>query len=522
VGLPGGKPARPEPKPVSDQAITRAMAEQAAARLGPDVLTAHFTPAASDEKPDIAPPPVALGAMAIAEDNPDEAVSVVHEKAAALTEKDLTFAVRQLVAGEGADVTLEQNGRRNPLGQTESGNLDAKRRQQRKQADRAMQDMLLHQLLTEQIAAIDAQIAANNERIDELEAENAEMMELKAKIESGDLDPSNPQDAALMARYGITQDDIDNGTAAKKLQDQIDANQSEIDGLKQDNADLQATKAEAEKKLDEISPAPEGSGPIDVNTRRVASNGETIDFTEQQAKQAVAEYMAENPGVDLARLSPEEAMDIGVGISEDIQENLNAISTQEADNLGLQLQQITAEPGSAEYIAQVDALIDGLDDPSKKDLLRADDTDGLIKDRIRIDYFEEKYAELQPYRDEADYNSWLKDLIHADIDDRTKELLLADPNTPDDVRQILEAGPNPDTDHDRVAAVTQAAANGGTDMEPEELQTLIASLTEEERSAVENDPATKAFIENLENAETDRPTNVEVAAAPAAIPGASV
>ncbi|MEM6413300.1 MAG: hypothetical protein AAF720_01415 [Pseudomonadota bacterium] len=261
------------PQGVSTQAIIDVMKEEAGKRLGPETLARHFGPAVTDEKPHISPPAIALSPQ-----ETEDAIAEVHEKVKALIEKDLTYAVRGLVGDEGADVNLETNGRMNPLGQTTSGTADKEKRKRQRNQDKLVNDLVMQQLLDD-LARIDAEIAANNKRIEEIDRELSEIDQLDDLIASGELDPSDPRHKAMMDKYRITQEDIDNGTAQDKLDATRSTRQSERDALDKRNQDLQqqkeATHDAIEKRQAEIRSDP--SRAIETRSARAGALDDNID-----------------------------------------------------------------------------------------------------------------------------------------------------------------------------------------------------------------------------------------------------
>jgi hypothetical protein len=73
------------------------------------------------------------------------------------------------------------------------------------------ENSLLRRALKQLLDRINEEIAAIDQRLEEIESELHELEHLQDLAEKGTLDPKNPAHAKLLQKYGITQDDLDSG-----------------------------------------------------------------------------------------------------------------------------------------------------------------------------------------------------------------------------------------------------------------------------------------------------------------------
>ncbi len=151
-------------------------------------------------------------------DDFEASVGAVHEQAKLDHQRDHNHTVAQAELESSALA----NGRRGLSHKNPSDSLAARKKRQKEEATHRS---LLKQLQN-RLEDIYRQIEVINQRLDEIDTEISELERLKELAESELLDPTNPDHARLLKKYGITQEDIDSGNLsailAKKLGHRFD------------------------------------------------------------------------------------------------------------------------------------------------------------------------------------------------------------------------------------------------------------------------------------------------------------
>ncbi len=417
----------------------------------------------------------------------DDAVSKVHEDHKEWVRKVHNYDVGGMTEKGADDTVNDRNGVRK-ITIASNQNADAKKNK-KKQADDTMRYLLLQQQLQDQIEAINARIGEIDARVGEIDQRLAEINAQRAALEdverlhkSGELDPTNEAHRAKMREAGLDPDEGD-----------LDA------ALRERNTALAEEEARLKGERDGL----------------LAERGELATTRDKLAE--AKENLDANPDSPAALAAAQEVYEQGKAVTATMVDQRVEIIGTEAELFAVQLEQIDAPQGSPEYIAQIDALIDGLTENTKSDLLTASDTDEALKDRLRIDYFENEYEMLQSEKGNPEYQTWLRELT-GQLDDRTKELLLASEDTPADVRAILAEDQPKNVDDLRVQRFMEAHTKASTDTDMEALKKLAAELTPEERAIVEQDAEAKAYLESLDNPAQDQGSPVRTAALSAGTP----
>lgn len=139
---------------------------------------------------------------------------------------------------EGGALT---NGRRGLSHKNPEHSLAARKKREK---DEATHRSLLKQLQN-QLEEISRQIEVINQRLDEIDTEISELEGLKELADGELLDPTNPDHARLLKKYGITQEDIESGNLsvilAEKLRHRFD-----------ERTELQKRKESLQHQADEV------------------------------------------------------------------------------------------------------------------------------------------------------------------------------------------------------------------------------------------------------------------------------
>ena len=181
-------------------------------------------------------------------------VSEVHQKAKIEQQTDHNHTVGQ---ADEEGPTLKSGRRRvshrNPENSREAKDKEAKYW--------ALMRTALKQLL-DRLEDIYRQIEAINQRLDEIDIEISELEHLKELAESGLLDPRNPDHAGLLKKYGITQEDMENGNLSAILAEKLGHRVKERTELQKRKEFLQhqADEAIAKAQADGIISLEEAEG----------------------------------------------------------------------------------------------------------------------------------------------------------------------------------------------------------------------------------------------------------------------
>ena len=425
-----------------------------------------------ESKPQVKPSGIAA-TPAIDDDEHKDALGKVERDERALEARLLDMA-RKADPGDLHDLHAGSGYRSRVVNGQEN---EKSARQRKKQQDNSFTYQLLQQQLQQQldvidaeISRIDARVADIDKQLDEIDDAKLAMDELEELQTNGKLDPNNPRHAALLRRAEIDPDEVEEDNLdvllvqrRQELEQQEQALTSERDKLLEDRQQLQTTRdklAEAKDKLDA------------------------------------------NPDSPAALAEAQEVYEQGKAVTAEMVDQRVEVIGTEAELFAVQLEQIAAPAGSPEYFAQVDAIIEGLTQNTKRELMDDPNTDQSVADRMRVDLFERQYQKLDAFKaDPEKYQVYLERMVEKQLDPRTKQLLLEDDATPADVRAALEkeqASATASMDEGRVQKFMQSYSQASTLTDQEGLRKLAETLTAEERTVIESDPDAKAALEALE------------------------
>ncbi|MCF6275300.1 MAG: hypothetical protein L3J05_06015 [Robiginitomaculum sp.] len=172
-------------------------------------------------------------------------------------------------------------------------------------------------MLDNHIAAIDLRLVEIGirldeigERLDEIDQEMQELDVISAKLENGTLDPSDPNDAALMDKYGITEEDIKTGDAAIKVAQAQKDRANEKGDLEKERNDLvrekcdlddEKTNAQRLRKEGENAKTPEEEAAF---VQKIKQNAQTVDGRLENTK-ASSDTQDRNVRMAIAKASSE-------------------------------------------------------------------------------------------------------------------------------------------------------------------------------------------------------------------------
>ena len=302
-------------------------------------------------------------------------------------------------------------------------NKDVRERERRRQGKDDMADLLA--LLDAQIADLERQIAEYDRLIEEYEEQLSAIDELRELIESGELDPTDPEHIALLRRAGIPEDDW--GTVT------ID----DLDGLEKETKDklddAKQKRDDARDQLDKTQKVRDGV----ANALVKDPDAKSIDIRSFGLDEESAAKKAEDPTYDPANATADDMRDLLDRSMKNFISQRTATHENESAWFKLsekELRELVSEEG---YVDGLDQLINELEENTKKVLLEDPDISEAVKDRIRIDEFERAYEDFQEFRDEAQYHDWLESLLLNDTDERTRKILVNSDDTPEEVREIL-------------------------------------------------------------------------------------
>lgn len=265
---------------------------------------------------------------------------------------------------------------------------------------------------------LQAQIDALQERIKDYNEQIEALQDVRDLIESGELDPMDPDHQRLLRAAGIPEEDW--GTVTLE---EID---KRIEGLK-------VKRDEAVERLDETRAIQNKVADVLAND----PDAKSIDTTDMGLDEENAKKEAENPDYDPENATADDLRDLldmktlkNVSQRPDVQENEAAwFKAATAD-----LKAFSSQEG---YVDSMDRLIAELHEDTQKALLKDDEVLEEVKDRLRLDEFEKRYEGFQEFKDDPQYIEWLTKLILDKTDVRTRELLLQEEDTPEEVRKII-------------------------------------------------------------------------------------
>ncbi|MEQ8602864.1 MAG: hypothetical protein RIB45_06065 [Marivibrio sp.] len=287
----------------------------------------------------------------------------------------------------------------------------------KKNARREGNGLYLSALLS-QIDDLNDQIAFHDSEIERLNEELNEIDELLEKIENGTLDPDDPGDAALMKKYGITEQDIENGDAGQKLRTARDDREKQIDWH-----EGQRAKAETERdeKLQNLND--------DVNRR--VEKGETID--PQDSSHPLVRKMLE-----------------AIESSSEITYH---------DTQLLRLKDLEQFEGDPDYIDKIDAFLRDADEATLADMRQDETLDPTIAERVAVHQFGEMYDRIQSLKGTDNYDRALHGILGR-IDSQTRNALVNDEEAPEDViaaiYETLDEEPKNDSSDERPEEVERS------------------------------------------------------------------
>jgi hypothetical protein len=240
-------------------------------------------------------------------------------------------------------------------------------------------------LLLQQLRDLDRRIAANNEQIKVLQEELTELRELEQLAKGGKLDPDDPRHAALMEKYGITEDDIKHGLALAKIYDAQGRRQDSINELNRVNEDLNRQRQE--------------------NAAEIRASG-AYDSLSTEEKREVDGQRVDNLDLRLEQLN--------------LQQQSGVTNTNEIDNvLAKAGQKISVDEEVKEFMQEYERskqlenniemltrqkeLIEGLSDEAKENISYSEQTEHLF-DEGYFKPLEHAHAENEPARLNQAYN----------------------------------------------------------------------------------------------------------------------
>lgn len=249
-------------------------------------------------------------------------------------------------------------------------------------------------LLHAQLAQLDDLIEWHGDEIVRLEQEVSELDALGERIRNGELDPNDPADAALMAKYGITPDDLKNGgkTALKKIEDGIDNRQKQIDWHKDQRGKVIDKRDDL---ADEIA--------TDIAERK--ARGEVIDPSD--TKHPLVEKRLEQMGLRLEAQHHEMAI--------------------------LTLEELLQHEGQPDYIEKIDAFINDSSERTLNSLFSDVNLSNEIRVRIELKFLKEQLAELDEIKDEPYY----AEEVNAVLSEATESARNALRNEPDLSEEVV-------------------------------------------------------------------------------------
>ena len=197
----------------------------------------------------------------------------------------------------------------------------AQKRAEKARKERAETAMYLA-MLQDQINDLNDQIKWHTDEIERLESEVDELDDLAGKIKNGTLDPNDSDDAAIMAKYGIQPDDLDDGGAAalKKIQAGKDTRQTQIDQHKNQRTSdikkrnkLEQEAAEAKAKVERVEK-------LETKGERVAEHQKTFGELDNQTENATIS--------EIKSVQTKAEIREGLGYAEPDRGSLNAFDTK--------------------------------------------------------------------------------------------------------------------------------------------------------------------------------------------------
>ena len=228
---------------------------------------------------------VADGNAALEELNPQELRNLAVRLAKMETEEELRMALSGVLSGRMMQFFFKH---------LHDAQAKAAEQQRKNRAD-----MFYLALLQAQLDQLNEQIAWYTGEIERLEQEVSEIDQLIDDIQAGTLDPNDPTDAALMRKYGIDPDDLDNGGAAAldklrsakdRRNDQIKQYRVDRNALINDRDSLAELKAKEERLRD-------------IQHDKAAMKETVADMTNAEKTALAAEVVQDRDLVDAVRIA---------------------------------------------------------------------------------------------------------------------------------------------------------------------------------------------------------------------------
>ncbi|OAB55820.1 hypothetical protein AY600_17960 [Phormidium willei BDU 130791] len=215
--------------------------------------------------------------------------------------------------------------------------------------DRAAQDAGYLILLQRQIADLQRQIAAFDDRIAELEKELEAIAELRTLVASGEYDPSNPDHADLAKAAGVPADELDGPDALDTIRAEEEARQDELEKVKARRVEAADELAQVQARHDDM---------VHAN-----DTGEQPDFTQSHYDGMIEAYTEAGHSFDREAPSQEEVtairrfeMERAMGAAADLTQVEQEILT---------LEDLAKYEGQADYIGRIDDFLNQIDEDAK-------------------------------------------------------------------------------------------------------------------------------------------------------------
>ena len=127
---------------------------------------------------------------------------------------------------------------------------DEREKADQKRRNDAMDLQQYLSMLNREIEGIDTRITEIDERLVEIETDLQELDRLDDLIKTSDIDPSNPNHAKLMDKYGVTEDDLNSPDAAIIVAQKKNELENERGALKAERGDLVVRRGDLAAKRD--------------------------------------------------------------------------------------------------------------------------------------------------------------------------------------------------------------------------------------------------------------------------------
>ena len=307
------------------------------------------------------------------------------------------------------------SGRIGVTGLSEQDRKVHARAEEKRKADRSRNELLMAALQA-QIDDLGRQIAWHNREIDRLTNEITDLQKLSGLITSGEFDPNNPAHAALRDEAGITQAEIDDGTALEHIQEGIDDRRDEIQAHEEKRDEAQELKDDLSHIRDDIK------------------SGRDVDYTAQELDDLIKQFRSTGQNFDRNNPTPEQTDELRYfihkkmeGLSREVEHHERKILT---------LEDLAQYKGTALYQSKVDEFLTDSDPEIITKIANDPAADEILRNRAGVADLKRQIESLEQFKETPDYATYLKMAIE-DVPAEVRASLRNEPDLSEELTAAL-------------------------------------------------------------------------------------